>query len=277
MVANYLAGGAAINALARLVDAELTVIDVGVKARIPKLTTPGADGARLVSARIRPGTEDMTKGPAMTRGEALRCIAIGLEVGHELRDDGVELVAVGEMGIGNTTAASAVTAAMTGVAPDRVTGRGTGIDDGTLARKIEVVAAALTRHQPDPFDPLGLLASIGGLEIGALVGLILAAVEARIPVILDGFITAAAALLATALAPGARERLICGHRTTEPGHAIALDRLDRRPLLELDLRLGEGTGAALAIMLVDAAVALRDGMATFDSAGVSGPLLPTAT
>jgi nicotinate-nucleotide--dimethylbenzimidazole phosphoribosyltransferase len=213
----------------------------------------------------------------MTRDEALRSIVVGLEVGRKLRDDGVELLALGEMGIGNTTAASAVTAAMTGIAPVRVTGRGTGIDDDSLARKIAVVAAALACHEPDPSDPIGVLAAIGGLEIGALVGLILAAVEARIPVILDGFITASAALLATALAPGARERLICGHRTTEPGHAIALDRLGRRPLLELDLRLGEGTGAALAISLVDAAVAIRDGMATFDSAGVSGPLLPTTT
>jgi nicotinate-nucleotide--dimethylbenzimidazole phosphoribosyltransferase len=214
----------------------------------------------------------MTEGPAMRRDEAVRSIGIGLEAAESLRRRGVELLGIGEMGIGNTTAASAITAAVTGVATDRVTGIGTGIDDVTRERKIAVVERALARHRPDPADPIGTLAAVGGLEIGALVGLILGASEARIPVILDGFITAAAALLATELAPSVASRVVAGHRSVEPGHAIVLERLGLRPLLELDLRLGEGTGAALAMTLVDAAVAVRDGMATFDSAAISGPV-----
>lgn len=277
MIANYLSGGAAINALAALVGAGITVIDVGVAGPIPGGGAGDAAAATLVSARVRPGTDDMSAGPTMTRDEALRSIAVGLEVGRGLLEEGVDLVAVGEMGIASTTAASAITAAMTGVAPHRLTGRGTGIDDSRLARKIEVIGQALARERPDPADPMGVLAAVGGLEIGALVGVILAAVEQRVPVILDGFITTAAALLAVGLAPHARERLIAGHRSVEPGHAIALDRLGLRPLLELDLRLGEGTGATLAIALIDAAVATRDGMATFGSAGVAGALAPTAS
>ena len=179
------------------------------------------------------------------------------------------------MGIGNTTAASAITAAMTGLPPERVTGRGTGIDDATHARKIDVVARALAHNAPDPDDAVGVLASVGGFEIGVLVGVILGATGARIPVILDGFITGAAALLAAGLLSAVASRCIAGHRSVEPGHAVVLERLGLRPLLELDLRLGEGTGAALAMSLVDAAVAIRDGMATFESAGVAGPADPS--
>jgi nicotinate-nucleotide--dimethylbenzimidazole phosphoribosyltransferase len=276
MVANYAAGGAAINALASLVAASVTVVDVGVATPIPSRVVTGAGAAALVRAPIRSGTDDLTTGPAMSRSEAERAIVTGLEVGASLRRDGVGLLGVGEMGIGNTTAASAITAAMTGLPVDRVTGRGTGIDDATWARKVDVVARALDRHRPDAGDPIGVLAAVGGFEIGALVGLVLAAAEARIPVILDGFITAAAALLATAVAPSVGQRLIAGHRSAEPGHAIALDRLGLEPLLELDLRLGEGTGAALAMSLVDATLAIRDGMATFEGAGVAGPLTPAS-
>ena len=272
MVANFVAGGAAINALATGVGANVVVVDVGVAADIPDTGATTDRGGTLIRRRIRPGTDDMTTGVAMTRDEALRSIAAGLEVARSLHADGVELVGVGEMGIGNTTAASAITSAMTGVAPERVTGPGTGIDEATRARKVEVIKRALARHQPDPRDPVGVLAAVSGLEIGALVGVVLGAVQVRIPVILDGFITAAAALLAVELAPGVADRIIAGHRSVEPGHAIALDRLGLRPLLELDLRLGEGTGAALAMSLVDAAAAVRDGMATFDSAAVAGPL-----
>jgi nicotinate-nucleotide--dimethylbenzimidazole phosphoribosyltransferase len=161
---------------------------------------------------------------------------------------------------------------MTGLPPERVTGRGTGIDDATHAHKIEVVERALARNAVDPADPIGVLAGIGGFEIGVLVGLLLAAVGDRLPVLLDGFITGAAALLAAGLAPGIATRTIAAHRSVEPGHAVVLERLGQVPLLELDLRLGEGTGAALAMSLVDAAVAVRDGTATFDSAGVTGPL-----
>jgi nicotinate-nucleotide--dimethylbenzimidazole phosphoribosyltransferase len=275
MVANFLAGGAAINVLAAAVRADVTVIDVGVASDIPapaRADDPpaGERRAAIVRAVVRPGTHDMTVHPAMSRDEALRAIAVGLDVVASRREKGLDLLAIGEMGIGNTTAASAITSAMTGVPPDRVTGRGTGIDDDARARKVQTIAMALARHRPDPTDPIGVLAAVGGLEIGALVGVLLGAVAGRIPVVLDGFITSAAALLAVALAPAVAPRLIAGHRGAEPGHAIVLERLGLRPLLELELRLGEGTGAALAIGVIDAAVALRDGMATFASAGVSG-------
>ena len=276
MVANFLAGGAAINVLAAAVRADLTVIDVGVASDVAAPAASNDDtpargrGATLVRAAVRPGTHDMTVRPAMSRDEALRAVAVGLDVAASLREGGIDLLAIGEMGIGNTTAASAITSTMTGVPPDRVTGRGTGIDDDGRARKVKTIAMALTRHRPDPTDPIGVLAAVGGFEIGALVGVLLGAVAGRVPVVLDGFITGAAALLAVTLAPGVAPRLIAGHRGAEPGHLVVLERLDLRPLLELDLRLGEGTGAALAIQVIDAAVTLRDGMATFASAGVSG-------
>ena len=283
MVANFLAGGAAINVLAAAVGADVTVVDVGVASEIaqaPPGENPALAGGRhatLVRAAVRPGTHDMTVRDAMSRTETLRAIAVGLEVVASLRERGTDLLAIGEMGIGNTTAASAITAALTGLPPDRVTGRGTGIDDATHALKVETIAQALARHRLDPDDPIGVLAAVGGLEIGALIGVILGAVAGRVPLILDGFITAAAALLAVTLAPAAAPRLIAGHRGSEPGHAIVLDRLGLRPLLELDLRLGEGTGAALAIQLIDAAVNVRDGMATFGSAGISGPVAPVTS
>ena len=272
MVRNFLAGGAAINTLGAMVGASVMVIDVGVAGSISDAAPEGGLGARLIRARVRPGTDDMTTGAAMSRAEALRAVAVGLEASGSLQESGVELIGVGEMGIGNTTAASAITAAMSGLAPDRVTGHGTGIDEATHARKVDVVTRALERHRPDPAEPIGVLAAVGGLEIGALVGVVIGAVAARIPVVLDGFITGAAALLAAGLAPGIAPRLIAGHRSVEPGHAIILERLGLRPVLELDLRLGEGTGAALAITVIDAAIAVRDGMATFGSAQVSGPV-----
>ncbi len=272
MVANFLAGGAAINVLAGTVGASLTVLDVGVAGTIvPPDGLPMAGAGRLVSARIRPGTADMTTGPAMTRDEAIAAIAVGLDAARVLVDDGVELLGIGEMGIGNTTAASALTAALTGAAVDTVTGRGTGVDDDQRRHKVEVIETALAVNAPDPTDPIGALAMVGGLEIAALVGVILGGVAARIPVVLDGFITGSAALVAVALAPAARERLLAGHRSVEPGHAVILDRLGLEPILALDLRLGEGTGAALAMGVIDAAVRIRDGMATFDAAAVSGP------
>ena len=269
MVANFLGGGAAINALARTVGADVLVVDAGIAGPIPPIEPRG--GVRLLSEPIRHGTSDMSTGPAMTRAEALQAIGLGIGIAGDLADDGVDLLGVGEMGIGNTTAASAITAAMTGLAPERVTGRGTGIDDATHRHKIEVVTRALERDRPKSADPVGVLASVGGFEVGVLVGLMLGGAAARIPVILDGFITGAAALIAAGLAPGIEARMIAAHRSVEPGHAVVLERLRLRPLLELDLRLGEATGAALAMSLVDAAIAVRDGMATFESAGVSGP------
>ncbi|MEX1171183.1 MAG: nicotinate-nucleotide--dimethylbenzimidazole phosphoribosyltransferase [Chloroflexota bacterium] len=274
MVANFIAGGAAINVLAAQVGASVTVVDVGVASPIPEVPgdpTGPRRGGRLVGARIRAGTADMTQGPAMTRDEALRAIIVGLEIVDELVADGVDLVGVGEMGIGNTTAASALTAAFTGVAVERVTGRGTGIDDAGRARKVAAVEAALRINDPDTADPIGTLAAVGGLEIGVLVGVMIGAAGAGIPVVLDGFITGSAALVACALAPDLGPRLIAAHRSAEPGHAVVLDHLGLQPLLELDLRLGEGTGAALAMGFLVAAARIRDEMATFESAAVSGP------
>jgi nicotinate-nucleotide--dimethylbenzimidazole phosphoribosyltransferase len=207
----------------------------------------------------------------MSREEALRAVAAGLDAVTDLRASGIDIIGIGDMGIGNTTAASAVVAVMAGAAPVAVTGHGTGIDDATHRRKVAVIERAIARNAPDPADPIGVLAAVGGLEIGALVGVILGAVAVRVPMVLDGFITGASALLAADLAPRVAERVIAAHRSVEPGHAIVLDRLGLRPILDLDLRLGEGTGAALAIQLIDAAMRVRDGMATFTSAAVSGP------
>ena len=214
----------------------------------------------------------MTMGPAMSRPEALRAINVGLDLVVALRAyPGLDVLAVGEMGIGNTTAASALTAAMTGAPVPEVTGRGTGVDDAGLVRKIGVVEQALTVNQPDRADPLGVLAGVGGFEVAALVGLLLGAASHRIPVVLDGFITGAAALVASALQPMLAPRLIPSHRSPEPGHRVILDALGLRPYLDLDMRLGEGSGAAIALGLIVSACRIRDEMATFESAAISGP------
>ena len=273
MVANFVAGGAAVNTLARTVGARLLVVDVGVAGPIPGLDPGGASSAAgpLIQARVRAGTGDMTIEPAMTRAEALEAIAVGRRIVAELRDDGTDLIAVGEMGIGNTTAASALAAVFTGSPVAAVTGRGTGLDDAGRRRKIDAIERALRLHRPDPADPIGVLSQVGGLEIASLVGVIVEGVVHGVPLVLDGFITGAAALVAEALEPSIGPRLIAGHRSAEPGHAIVLEHLGLRPVLELDLRLGEGSGAALAMAIITAAAAVRDGMATFDDAGVAGP------
>jgi nicotinate-nucleotide--dimethylbenzimidazole phosphoribosyltransferase len=271
MVANFVAGGAAINVLGAWAGVRVVVVDVGVASPIPVVGADPRRGGRLIRARIRDGTADMTAGPAMTRAEALRAVATGIDLAGSLWADGLDLLAVGEMGIGNTTAASAICAVLTDQPPALVTGRGTGIDDATHQRKIAAVERALEINRPDRRDPIGVLAAVGGLEIALLVGVIVGAAEARIPVVLDGFISGSAALVAAALQPAVAPRLIAAHRSSEPGHAVILDHLERRPLLDLDLRLGEGTGAALAIGLIAAAIHVRDGMATFESAAISGP------
>ena len=278
MVANFLAGGAAINALAGAAGADVVVVDAGVATRIPDVPDDLAvagdrhGAGRLVRARIRDGTADMTEGPAMSRADALRAIGVGLDLVAELGQTGLDLVGVGEMGIGNTTAASALTAVLSGSPAGAVTGRGTGIDDATHRRKIAAIERAIEVNRPDPADPVGVLAAVGGLEIAVLVGIIVGAAATRIPVVLDGFITGSAALVAAGLDVNVAPRLIAAHRSVEPGHAVILERLGLDPLLDLDLRLGEGTGAALAMGLIAAAVRVRDEMATFESAAVSGPL-----
>ena len=277
MVANFVGGGAAINVLGRLAGAEVVVVDVGVAGPIPGVGTGSSGrGARLIQSRIADGTCDMTIEPAMTRADAVAAIEAGRFVVAELIATGVDLVAVGEMGIGNTTAASALAAVLTGRVPADVTGGGTGLDEPAVRHKVAVIEAAIARHRPDPSDPLGALAALGGLEIAALVGAILAAAEAGVPVVLDGFITGSAALVASAMAPGLEARVIASHTSAEPGHRIVLEQLGLRPLLDLELRLGEGSGAALAIPIVRAAASILAEMATFDDAGVSGPGTPIA-
>ena len=272
MVANFARGGAAINVLAGVAGARVVVVDVGVGGPLAGVAAGSTvAGVRLIEARVADGTRDMTLEAAMTRGEALAAIDVGRFVVSELVAEGTDLVAVGEMGIGNTTAASALVAAMTGRPAAHVTGRGTGLDDTALRQKVAVIESALARHRPDPADPLGVLAAVGGLEIAALVGAILTAAESNVPVLLDGFITGSAALLAAAMAPEVIGRLVASHRSSEPGHVVVLDRLGLTPLLDLDLRLGEGSGAALAMPLVRAASAILAEMATFDEAAVSGP------
>ena len=271
MVANFVAGGAAINALAAAVGARLLIGDVGVAGPIPAVDLPGSSGGELIAARIRAGTGDMTVEPAMTRAEAFDAIAVGRRVAAGVMAAGVDLIGIGEMGIGNTTAASALAAVFTDAPAESVTGRGTGVDDEGRHRKVEAIERALELHAPDRADPIDVLACVGGLEIAALVGVIIESVIGRVPVVLDGFITASAALVAAAVDPGVADRLIAGHRSSEPGHAIVLEHLGLRPILELDLRLGEGSGAAVAIGVIAAAAAVRDGMATFDAAGVAGP------
>jgi nicotinate-nucleotide--dimethylbenzimidazole phosphoribosyltransferase len=276
MVANFMAGGAAINAFAEACGAALTVVDVGLRLPIPDV--PDALGARgrsrggrLVRARVGDGTADITAGPAMSRADAIRALGVGMDVVRDLRSaPGLDVLAVGEMGIGNTTSASAIVAALTGEPADRVTGRGTGVDDVAFARKVDAVARAVAVNRPDPGDPIGVLAAVGGYEIAGLVGLILAAAAERVPVVLDGFITGAAALVAAAFAPRVRQRLIASHLSPEPGHRIVLERLELRPYLDLEMRLGEGTGAALVLGLLATAALARDQMATFGQAEVSG-------
>jgi nicotinate-nucleotide--dimethylbenzimidazole phosphoribosyltransferase len=271
MVANFLDGGAAISVLARAIGATVTVIDVGVAEPIPKRDL-GPAAARLVDARVRPGTADMANGPAMRRADAVAAIEAGIDVAGDVIAAGAQVVAVGEMGIGNTTAAAAITAVLTGEPVERVTGRGTGIADEALVNKVAVIKKALKGNRPDAADPLDVLASVGGLEIAALVGVIARCAAAGVPVVLDGYITAAAALVATRLSPAIGSRLLAAHRSPEPGHAIALRELGLQPILALDLRLGDATGAALAVTLLATACRLRDEMATFASAAVSGPV-----
>ncbi|MET7654678.1 nicotinate-nucleotide--dimethylbenzimidazole phosphoribosyltransferase, partial [Streptomyces sp. NPDC005486] len=262
MVANFLGGGAVCNAFATQVGAEVCVVDVGVAADLP--ATPG-----LLPRKIRAGTSDMTTGPAMTREEAKQAIEVGIETARDLVAAGNKALLTGEMGIANTTASAALISVFTGADPAEVTGRGTGINDETLARKTEVVRRALDLHQPDPADPIGVLAAIGGFEHAAMVGLLLGGASLRTPVILDGVSAGAAALVARAIAPEVLAACIAGHRSAEPGHVAALNKLGLRPLVDLDLRLGEGTGALLALPLVQSTARAMHEVATFDSAGVT--------
>ena len=266
MVANFLRGGAGINVLARHVGARVVVVDMGVAADVE----PHPD---LVSRKIAYGTKNFTQGPAMTPEQARAALHAGLELVEQEVARGADIIGTGDMGIGNTTASSAITAAMTGVPVAQVTGRGTGIDDAAHARKIEVIQRALAVNRPDPADPLDVLAKVGGLELAGLVGVMLGGARARRPVVVDGFISGAAALIAVGLAPHVNAYLIASHVSQEVGHRVVLEHLGLDPLLNLQLRLGEGTGAALAMSLVEAACKVLNEMATFEEAQVSGKIL----
>jgi nicotinate-nucleotide--dimethylbenzimidazole phosphoribosyltransferase len=262
MVHNFLQGGAGINALARQVRARVEVVDIGVNHDF-------GDVPELVSRKVAYGTRNMAQEPAMTREEALRALLVGVERAEEATAGGVDALAAGDMGIGNTTPAAALAAVFSGRPVSAVTGRGTGIEDDVWRHKVAIINRALSLHRPDPGDPVGVLAAVGGLEIAGIAGLILGCAASRRPLLLDGFIATAGALVAVALAPSASDYLIAAHRSVEPGHQTMLDFLGLKPLLNLQMRLGEGTGAALGLGLLEAGVRIYREMATFDEAGVA--------
>ncbi len=269
MVANFLAGGAAINVLAEHAGARVRVVDAGVRGETPEHPS-------LTRLRLGPGTDDIAERPAMPRALAERAIAAGIALVEEEAANGLDIIGCGEMGIGNSTAAAALIAVATGKCANTVTGRGAGVDDRGFARKLEAVERALARHATEVAVAgrtrgagVGLLASLGGFEIGVLAGVYLGAASARIPALVDGVISGAAALVAAEIAPACVPYLVAAHRSLEPGHAATLDHLGLDPLLDLGLRLGEGTGAVLGITLCVAACRLLDEMATFEEAGVS--------
>ena len=261
MVMNFVFGGAAINVLAKHVGARVTIVDMGVASQI--------DHPDVLNRNIAPGTQNIARGPAMTRAQAVQALEAGAQVVEAELDKGLDILATGDMGIGNTTPSAAIAAVITGRAPAEIVGRGTGVDDAGLKRKISAVQNALEVNHPDPKDGIDILAKVGGFEIGGLAGAILAAAAQRIPVVIDGFISTAAAMIAVSLAPQAGDYLISAHRSQELGPQIMLEWLGLEPLLDLDMRLGEGTGAVLAISLVEAACKILDEMATFSEAGVS--------
>lgn len=261
MVHNFLAGGAAINVLARQARARVVVVDMGVATPLP--AWPG-----LVRAAIAAGTANFAYGPAMTRDQALQALLNGAELAASEIEQGVDILGTGEMGIGNTTAAAAVAAALMGRDPHDLVGPGTGLDATGVAHKAAVVQRALAQNRPDPADAVDVLAKVGGFEIGGLAGAMLAAAAQRCPVMLDGYIATAAAMLAVTLAPRVCDYLIAAHCSAEPGHAAMLAWLGLEPLLALEMRLGEGTGAVLGMLLAEAACRTLDEMATFDEAGV---------
>jgi nicotinate-nucleotide--dimethylbenzimidazole phosphoribosyltransferase len=262
MVYNFLRGGAGINVLAKHIGGRVVVADLGVASALE----PHPD---LKIKKVASGTRDMARGPAMNREEAIRSIEAGIELVEEELPRGVDILGTGDMGIGNTTPSSAITAAITGADVVRVTGRGTGLDDDGWERKVKMIEKALDINRPNPKDAIDVLSKVGGLEIGGIAGVILAGARYRIPVVIDGFISGAAALIAATLSPEVKPYLIASHQSAEQGHRVLLEYLGLKPLLNLDLRLGEGTGAALGIFLVEASLKILYEMATFAEAGIS--------
>ncbi len=269
MVRAFSRGRAAVNVLAAQAGARVIVVDVGVKGNLTDLYASG----HVLDRRIAAGTGNMLRGPAMNRGQALRALEIGLAVATDLAGE-TDVFVTGEMGIGNTTASSAVAAVLCGVDAERVTGCGTGIDERCRRRKVQAIAGAIARNRPNPADPIDVLAKVGGFEIGALAGLILGAAARRKPVVLDGFISGAAALIACRLSRAAGDFLIASHRSAEPGHAVILEQLGKEPLLDLGLRLGEGTGGLIALHLLEAAARILSRMATLEEVGVAPAAAP---
>lgn len=261
MLLNFAESGAAINVLASLAGARVVVLDVGTRAPV--------NHGNVLDRRVRPGTANMARGPAMSRGEAERCVTAGFDVAAGEISAGAGVLAVGEMGIGNTSSASAMVASLTGRPARPLVGRGTGLDDEGLERKVEVVERALRLNEPDARDPLDVLSRVGGLEIGAMAGAMIACAERGVPVVIDGFISSAAALLAERICPGAARSMFASHLSREPGHRAVLDELGLEPFLLLGMRLGEGTGAALGMHVIEASARLLERMATFEEAGVS--------
>jgi nicotinate-nucleotide--dimethylbenzimidazole phosphoribosyltransferase len=264
MIYNFVNGGAGINALARLAGARVVVVDMGVAGNLDDLVKAG----KIISKRMGPGTRNMVIGQAMSRDEAVRALEAGIEVALELGSSN-DILGTGDMGIGNTSPSAAIINIFSGVPVSEIAGRGTGIDDGQLSHKVAMIEKAIQINKPDPSDAVDVLAKVGGFEIGGIAGLILGAASMKKPVLIDGFISTAGALIAAHLAPTALEYMIASHRSMEKGHKIALDCLGKAPLLDLDLRLGEGTGAALAMNLVEAAVRILTEVATFEEAAVS--------
>jgi len=262
MVMNFLGGGAAINVLAKHAGADIVVLDAGVVADLPSHPS-------LRSVKIGRGTGNIAIGPAMTREQAIQCLETGIETSRDQIAGGSDLLACGDMGIGNTTPSSAITSVITGAGTDVTTGRGTGLDDAGLSHKASVVQRAIGVNRPDPKDGLDVLMKVGGFEIGVLAGVFLGAAAGHRPVVVDGFISGAAALIAHSIAPIAGHRFIASHQSVEPGHRLALSFMGLHPLLDLRMRLGEGTGSALAIHLIEAAAKCLSNMATFAEAGVS--------
>jgi nicotinate-nucleotide--dimethylbenzimidazole phosphoribosyltransferase len=262
MVFNFLNGGAGVNVLARHAGAEVRVVDMGVNFDFG--AAPG-----LIDRKVAFGTQNLAKGPAMSRAEAVKALEAGIELAVAAKAEGVTLLGTGDMGIANTTPSSAIIAAISGISVRELTHRGTGINDEALERKIRVIEQGLTINSPDPQDPLDVLAKVGGFEIAGIAGLVLGAAAAGIPVVVDGFISTAGALIASELHPHVRDYIFAAHKSVEIGHAFMLDRIGTGPILDLNLRLGEGTGAALAMTLIEAGVKVLNEMASFEDAGVS--------
>ena len=267
MVLNFIRGGAAINVLARHAGADVAVVDIGVDYDFSGKAPEG--GVPLLMKKVISGTGNIRKGPAMTRDEAEQCISVGIELAGEYAARGFHLFGTGEMGIGNTTPASAIVAVLTGKSVEEVTGRGTGIGDEALENKVQVIRDSISRNTPDPSDPLDVLCKVGGAEIAGIAGLVLGAAQNRVPVVVDGFISTAGALIAYALEPKTRDYMFAAHMSQERGHRVSLEKIGLRPILDLDMRLGEGTGAALAMMMIEAGLKIYKEMATFAEAAVA--------